>query len=161
SAAVLTVAGFIIGLSFKRTVRYDPKLVPLTAYPGIEGPPSLSPDGNQVAFQRDGDIFVKQVDGEPPLQLTDTPVEESAPTWSPDGRRIAFIRGGSGIFLISPLGGGQKKIAETRAPWQAHMQKMAWTPDNKSLIVSELVSSVTSSLFLVSVETGKKKRITW
>src|SRR5215813_13699004 len=37
---------------------------PLTTYPGIEGPPSLSPDGNQVTFERHGDIFVKQVDSE-------------------------------------------------------------------------------------------------
>jgi len=37
-----------------------------------EGPPSLSPDGNQVTFERDGDIFVKQVDGEALVQLTKT-----------------------------------------------------------------------------------------
>ncbi len=37
------------------------RLVPLTTYPGVEGPPSLSPDGNQVTFERGADIFVKQV----------------------------------------------------------------------------------------------------
>ncbi len=37
------------------------RLLPLTTYPGVEGPPSLSPDGNQVAFERNGDIFVEQV----------------------------------------------------------------------------------------------------
>jgi hypothetical protein len=36
-------------------------LIPLTTYPGVEGPPSLSPDGSQVTFERDGNIFVKQV----------------------------------------------------------------------------------------------------
>ena len=82
------------------------RLVPLTTYPGIEGPPSLSPDGNQVTFERGADIFVKQVDSEALVQLTKTALPEHAPVWSPDGRQIAFIRAGEGIFVISPLGGG-------------------------------------------------------
>src|SRR4029450_11678718 len=48
------------------------RVIPLTTYPGVEGPPSLSPDGNQVTFERNGDVFVKQVDGEAAVRLTST-----------------------------------------------------------------------------------------
>src|SRR4051794_31939031 len=45
--------------------------VPLTAFPGIQGQPSLSPDGSQVAFTWNGadesnfDIYVKLVTSSP------------------------------------------------------------------------------------------------
>jgi Tol biopolymer transport system component len=133
-------------------------LLPLTTYPGVEGPPSLSPDGNQVTFERKGDIFVKQVDGEALVQLTNTASLEHAPAWSPDGRQIAFARAGEGIFVISPLGGGERKIAGTRAP--VLLKTMAWTADARSLVISELTSPICASLFVLSVATGEKTRLT-
>jgi Tol biopolymer transport system component len=132
-------------------------LVPLTTYPGAEGPPSLSPDGNQVAFERDGDIFVKQVDGEGLVQITSTPMVEYGPAWSPDGRRIAFRRASDGIFVTSPLGGGEQRIADTRPPLL--LKTMAWTPDSRSLVVSELTSPICASLFVISIATGEKTRL--
>ena len=134
------------------------RLVPLTTYRGIEGPPSLSPDGNQVTFERDGDIFVKQVDSEALVQLTSTALPEHAPAWSPDGRQIAFTRAVEGIFVISPLGGGERKVADTRAPLL--LKTIAWTPDARSLIVSEMTSPICASLFVISVATGQKTRLT-
>src|SRR5262249_8477060 len=125
----LIVATVLAGFVLRPRSTVQPKLVPLTTYPGNEGPPNLSPDGNQVTFHRNGDIFVKQVDSEALVQLTNTPSNETAPAWSPDGRQIAFVRDGTGIFLISPLGGGEKKVAETLAPLGNYMRIMAWTPD--------------------------------
>src|SRR5262249_2315340 len=92
-AALTLLAAFILRLGPDP----EPVLLPLTTYPGIEGPPSLSPDGSQVAFHKNGDIFVKQVDGEPRVQLTAGPDNEAAPSWSPDGRYIAFVRNESEI----------------------------------------------------------------
>jgi Tol biopolymer transport system component len=132
--------------------------VPLTTYPGVEGPPSLSPDGNQVAFERDGNIFVKQVDSEAVVQLTRTEAAERAPAWSPDGRSIAFCRAREAIFVMSPLGGGERKVADTRAPLL--LETLAWTPDSASLIASEMTSPVGASLFVISVATGEKRRLT-
>ena len=141
----VAVASVILALSFagfimRRKLKPEPKLVPLTTYPGFEGAPSLSPDGNEVAFQRNGDIFVKQVDGEAFRQLTNTPAYEGSPAWSPDGRQIAFIRDRKEILLISPLGGVERKVAEIRAKQPILPLRMAWTPDSKSLIVSDLTS---------------------
>jgi Tol biopolymer transport system component len=157
-AGVLALSAVAWFIHYQGKVLPATTLVPLTTYPGIEGPPSLSPDGNQVAFERAGDIFVKQVDGEALVQLTKTAASESAPAWSPDGRQIAFMRGDDGIFVISPLGGGERRVTETRTPLL--LKSMAWTPDSTTLVVSELTSPICASLFAISVATGEKRRLT-
>ena len=158
AVALLGLSGIVWLVGARRSPLPVSILVPLTTYPGIEGPPSLSPDGNQVTFERGGDIFVKQVDGEALVQLTSTAVPEQAPAWSPDGRQIAFTRAAEGIFVISPLGGGERKVADTRAA--RLLKTMAWTPDGRSLIVSEMTSPVCASLFVISIATGQKTRLT-
>ena len=155
---LLGVAAIIWLAGTRRSSLPVSRVVPLTTYPGIEGPPSLSPDGNQVAFERDGNIFVKQVDGEAVVQLTNTPHPEQSPAWSPDGRQIAFTRAGEGIFVVSPLGGGERKVADTRTPLL--LKTMAWTPDSRSLVVSEMTSPICASLFVISIATGQKTQLT-
>jgi Tol biopolymer transport system component len=152
---VMSAVGWFVA---RRSVPVTPKLLPLTTYPGAEGPPSLSPDGNQVTFERDGDVFVKQVDGEALVQLTKTATPEYSPAWSPDGRHIAFIRGGEALFVISPLGGGERKIADTRTPLL--LRSIAWSPDSTRVVISETTSPLAASLFAISVATGEKTRLT-
>jgi Tol biopolymer transport system component len=154
----ISAAGWI---AFRRDSRPAPKLVPLTTYPGIEGPPSLSPNGNQVVFRWNDHINLKQVDSEAHHQLTDTPGRENAPTWSPDGRYIAYIRNGREIWRMSSLGGDDTKIAETLSP-PTYAEVMTWTPDNRSLVVSELISreSIIAGLVMITVETGERRWIT-
>ena len=71
---------------------------PLTAYPGYENTPTLSPDGSQVAFSWNGpgqdnfDIYFKLVGAGEPRQLTSHPAHDAKPAWSPNGARIAFLR---------------------------------------------------------------------
>ncbi len=157
--AVLLGLGTIVWLpGARRSSLPASRLAPLTTYPGVEGPPSLSPEGNQVAFERSGDIVVKQVDGEALVQITSTALRESAPAWSPDGRLIAFTREDQGIFVISPLGGAERKIADTRVPLL--LKTIAWTADGRSVVISEMTSPVCASLFVVTIESGEKRRLT-
>jgi Tol biopolymer transport system component len=156
---VLSIAGLVWFVVGRHSATPTPRVIPLTTYRGIEGPPSLSPDGNQVAFERNGDIFVKQVDSEALVQLTRTAELEQVPAWSPDGRLIAFARAREGIFVISPLGGAERKVADTHAPLL--LRTMAWTPDSSSLVVSEMTSPICASLFVITIETGQKRRLTW
>jgi len=98
--------------------------VPLTTYPGSERHPTFSPDGNQVSFSWDGekqdnfDIYVKLIGAGSPLRLTTDAADDFSPAWSPDGRAIAFLRRLPGVraavMLISPLGGSERMLAETR-----------------------------------------------
>lgn len=156
--------------------------VPLTTYRGQELQPSVAPDGERVAFAWNGeaqdnfDIYVKQIGTERPLRLTTDRAKDFGPAWSPDGRHIAFGRLleplKAGIFLMSAIGGPERKLTETTAPHARRPDPfVAWTPDSKWLVVSEASDSRPDgkipptgrgrdSLFLYSVETGERKRLT-
>ena len=151
------------------------QVVPLTTYPGSEGAPSFSPDGAQVAFSWNGenqdnfDIYVKEIDSGTPLRLTSSPVREGRPVWSPDGRQIAFLRweaptGKVAVVLIPAIGGPQREVAEI-GPFPAREfltpHYHAWIPDGNGLVVTDRSSSEEPfALFLLSTETGKKRRLT-
>ena len=139
AAAVVLVLAGAAGWYFLRSASKPlppARSIPLTAYPGSERNPSFSPDGNQVAFSWNGekqdnyDIYVKLVSGGEPLRLTRNPAEDIFPAWSPDGSQIAFIRAGTGIYLISPLGGQERRLTD------AHAYSLTWMPDGKSLLAS-------------------------
>jgi Tol biopolymer transport system component/DNA-binding winged helix-turn-helix (wHTH) protein len=127
------------------------RLVPLTSFSNDFSKGSFSPDGNQVAFEWDGDrpntgtnygadIYVKQIGMEKPLQVTSTSGFSFFPAWSPDGRYIAFLHSGRGehpgIFLVPALGGTSRKLHEF-APASGFKPGLSWSPDGKFLLFSE------------------------
>ncbi len=141
--------------------------VPLTTYRGYQDQPSFSPDGNQVAFVWNGekqdnfDIYVKMIGTNgPPLRLTTDPASDCCPAWSPDGRFIAFLRylpsRKHAVLLIPAIGGLERKIAEIFAT-----SRPAWSPDGNWLAISERDSTgEPTALYLLSVDTGEKRRLT-
>ena len=70
--------------------------------------PSISPDGNTVAFSYKGDIYIVNSEGGEARQLTSNPAYDYSPIWSPDGNTLAFASdryGNFDIFTISVTGG--------------------------------------------------------
>ena len=96
---LLLTAGYFAWRAGARRSTEPLRAVPLTTFPGVELYPSLSPDGNHVAFSWTGpkqdnpDIYVQQIGSGSPLRLTTDPRNDYNPVWSPDGRWIAFLRG--------------------------------------------------------------------
>jgi Tol biopolymer transport system component len=173
--ALLAAAG--VAIWFNRLNSEAPEepmtVLPLTSYPGREAHASFSPDGNQVAFAWNGekqdnfDIYVKLIGGGPPLPLTSHPANDFSPAWSPDGRFIAFVRElsteGLAVLLVPALGGPERKLGETwnnvRFRWRDSY--LAWSPDGKFLAISDKGSSNEPvGLFLLSIESGEKRRLT-
>jgi len=150
-ATVLAVAAGLIWRSRPSPV-LAPRLIPLTSYPELEEQPSLSPDGSQVAFQWKGDIYVKAIGAETVVQVTKDSALDSWPAWSPDGSQIAFVRNGE-VFLVSPLGGPERKVAESSG-------RVAWTPDGSAVLVLKKVMPFAQSVFRVSLATGQEQRLT-
>jgi Tol biopolymer transport system component/DNA-binding winged helix-turn-helix (wHTH) protein len=152
---------------------------PLTAYPGDEVAPSLSPDGSQVAFSWNGpkqdnyDIYVKLVGPGDPLAVTTGPARDDRPAWSPDGRQIAFLRspiqasqdltGNVDLFVIPALGGAERRIATlaTNVSTDYPMNNLAWTPDGKWLAIGgRLSSSGSSGIWLLEVDGPERRQLT-
>lgn len=131
-----SIVVLIIAIRFDRP-RDAQRLLTVTSLPGAEEDPSISPDGNFVAYSwtphaesLDSDIWIKAVDGDATTQLTNTPnVMEKWPAWSPDGRSIAFTRsspGGARVVVMSALGGMEQTLGVGIRPH--------WTPDGMSLV---------------------------
>jgi eukaryotic-like serine/threonine-protein kinase len=173
--AVLVVTG--VALWFGRSAPPLPEVpliaVPLTSYPGSETDPAFSPDGSQVAFvwngekQDNDDIWIKVIGTEPPLRLTPNPARDYSPAWSPDGRWIVFCRdlpgGKVAVILISPIGGPERKLTEANstAPYGGLGSLVSWSPDSHSLVIMDKDGpDKQQGLFLLSVETGEKRRLT-
>ncbi len=185
-AAALAVGITLIAVFLERTASRTSRkpeafspAVPLTAYPGYEVDPSLSPDGSQVAFSWNGptgdnsDIYVKLAGPGQPLRLTTNRAWEDSPAWSPDGRLIAFERSNSDIsadvFVIPALGGAERKIATINPRGaglsSAHRWKLppnlAWTPDAKWIAFGGRASDDEEpGIWLVALEGGEKRRLT-
>jgi Tol biopolymer transport system component len=139
-ALVLLAAAVIVVIAWRALrmpANVPPRLLPLVSYPGVEGPPALSPDGNLVAFAWSGgaeagptDIYLKAVGSEALLRLTATPNSETSPAWSPDGHSIAFVRDGQGVFTMSQLGGAERQVTASGI-------HVAWAGDSKSVLIRD------------------------
>jgi Tol biopolymer transport system component len=166
AAATLVVAAAVYAwYSRYPTARHGPggfDVRQLTAEPGVEWFPSLSPDGKWLVYSGDGagkrDIYLRSVGGENPINLTrDSPADDDQPAFSPDGSRIAFRseREGGGIFVMGRTGEAVKRV--TRAGYHP-----AWSPDGLQLVYAnekvELYpqnSNGYSSLSVVTIGSGE------
>ena len=121
------------------------EVLPLVSMPGSQRRPAVSPDGSYVAFSsydgQNSEIYVALVGGEKPIKLTDSAFDVS-PAWSPDGHQIAFSRfneerNKKSVYVVPALGGLERRLyTASAAPW-LDCDKMAWSPDGKSLVLTE------------------------
>jgi Tol biopolymer transport system component/predicted Ser/Thr protein kinase len=170
AAMVAAVAGWLY-LSSLETVRAPPRTLPLTAYPGEEGLPALSPDGSLVAFIRFGDsptfdLYVKMIDGGEPLLLSSGSQVIHSTAWSPDSRQIAFMRRAEGddgnlmdgLFVVPVLGGGERRLGTFRA---GKSRGLSWSPDGKLFAIPHREQREgQASIYLFAPETGEMRRLT-
>ena len=157
-AAVMALGlGWVYAKRDRAPAPGEMQIVPLTSDPGDETMPSLSPDGTQVVyvaeeFLRDSsDLYVLAIDTGARLRLTNNVGRHEFPRWSPDGKWIAFHRLNHGLFLISPLGGPERKILDT-----AQFTDYCWTADAGRVLFA---SAEPPTLQTVDIQSGQIQRI--
>jgi Tol biopolymer transport system component/predicted Ser/Thr protein kinase len=137
-----------------------------TTDPGPEFFPSLSPDGELLAYagRESGrwDVYLLRVGGQRPIDLTrEWKSDDVQPAFSPDGQKIAFrsSRDGGGIFVMGATGESPHRVSD--AGWNP-----TWSPDGREIAFatqpvfdSPYDRPTSSELLAVSVESGSVRRI--
>ncbi len=154
--ALLFAAGWLLRAPGPRVEPDAPEFTirRLTFEPGLEQEPTLSPDGNYVAYTTDRagnlDIEILPLAGGNVTRITDHPADDAQPAWSPDGTRLAFVSArendsgllvtsgylgaastyvaseGGDIYLMPALGGPATKLVDDAT-------YPTWSPDGKEI----------------------------
>ena len=95
--------------------------------------PAPSPDGKQVAFSWQGDLWLAPIAGGVAQRLTVHPAYDFAPIWSPDGKKIAFTsdRHGNDDVFVLHLDTG---VVQRLTYFSARDRAWGWTPDSRAVL---------------------------
>jgi Tol biopolymer transport system component len=103
---------------------------------GNDIPIDYSPDGTQIVFGRSSPhcnaLYVVNVNGSGPQQITPCGFSDDDGSWSPDGTEIAFEHQGS-LFVVHPDGTGLTKISLVVGS-RYFAGDFSWSPDGTKLV---------------------------
>ena len=135
----------------------------LTWEQGVESGPTLSADGNWLAYSHDGDIHLRRARASGAANLTrDSRAWDGQPAFSPDGQHLAFAsrrEGGEtvgGIWIMETGGSPARRV--TRAGFDP-----AWSVDGAEILFTTEYTGWgigrvrTSQLRAVNVSTGVER----
>ena len=94
--------------------------------------PRLSPDGRHIALIVNGDLWVYNAGGTPPIKLS-FGGERYSPIWTPDGKRVLFEVDGKTTLFTIPAD-GSSATAEPAGP-EGHFHPHGWTADGQLVAV--------------------------
>ena len=115
--------------------------------------PSLSPDGKQIYFSYDGDIYSVPVGGGQATAVITMPGVQDSPLVSPDGKWLAFssdIQGNNDVYIV-PVAGGK---AVQLTFHEASDTPVGWSPKSDWIYFETNRASARKTTFKVAVSGG-------
>jgi Tol biopolymer transport system component len=123
----------------------------LGAFPDAGDVATISPDGKQLAGDRDdGDSWVLEFARGVATRLT---FEQHAfnPIWSPDGRYIAYAKEGAGIYRKPANGAGDEELLVRSQSWPK-----SWSPDGQFIVYAQINPGTGADLLAIPVNGDRK-----
>ena len=130
---------------------------------------AISPDGSQIAFSYQGDIYVVNSKGGTARQLTTNESYESSPIWSNDGKTLAFTsdrNGGCDIYTIPVTGGLSQRVTfnsatETPLAFSKNDQEIYFSATLQDPATSILYpTGWLTELYTIPVKGGRPQQVT-
>ncbi len=113
----------------------------LTFDEGLQAGSTWSPDGRFIAYSSDRggkfDIWVQQVSGGDPIQITKRPGQNIQPAWSPDGK----------VYRLSFRAGGRRNICDSCPRWCRTRTENCSLRLLSSVVTRQLAGLVSDSLY--------------
>ncbi len=140
-APTLRLAGLggatVLALAFLSSASPAPQVAEVTIREGTNMAAAISPDGETLAIDALGRIWVLPAEGGTASALTDPVGDARQPVWSPDGGRIAFQAywdGNYHIWAVSSDGASLEQLTDGpfdhREPhWSADGSRIAFSSD--------------------------------
>lgn len=123
---------------------------------------SISPDGQRLAVDLQGSLWIIPAKGGQAVRITDYFNDARQPVWSPDGKKLAFFsyrEGNYDLYTIDPDGSNMQHVtnglADDREP--------AWSPDGKILAFSSDRPGngpAGYNIWTIELATGKLQQLT-
>lgn len=132
----------------------------ITAQSSFVRTPSISPDGSELAFSYQGDIWTYNLQSKQTKRLTVHEAYESNPVWNTKGTHIAFSsnrKGATNIFTVPKVGGMPDQITF----YPTGDTPYDWTKDNQIIFTTSRVMKGPprdSQTYHVSAEGGTPER---
>ena len=120
--------------------------------------PSLSPDGKQIYFSYDGDIYTVPVAGGQATAVITMPGVQDSPLVSPDGKWLAFcsdIQGNNDVYVVPVAGGQAVQLTFHEAP----DVPVGWSPKSDWIYFESTRESARKTTFQVAVRGGTPQRM--
>src|SRR5687767_12275898 len=105
--------------------------------------PAISPDGSQIAFTYQGDLYTVPAAGGKATPLTIHPAHDYLPVWLPNGQSLAFASdrfGNFDIFIMSLNGGEPQRLTYH----SSNDYPTSVTPDGKNILFTSLRTDMES-----------------
>lgn len=129
---------------------------------GLQIGATWSPDGRFIAYSSDRggkfDIWVQQVSGGDPVQITKGAGHNWQPDWSPDGKFIVYRSeyGDGGLFIVPALGGDglERRIASF-----GYFPR--WSPDGSQILFQTQFTplEVTNKFYTVHLDSSAPREV--
>jgi len=125
--------------------------------------PAWSPDGQHLAYQRNGQIYVIETNGSNERWIA----VGTYPAWSPDGRRIAFTNS-AGVAVMNADGSGVTTLirhdfrTDTDSSSDMGVGKPAWSPDGTRIAFEHLGDGniQPAQIFVMNADGTQPRRLT-